>query len=94
MVLTGVNNAADAVHACPAQRPTFIGADLRDLHTDADTLAVAAHPAWHVEVGDDAVTVTATGADPGDDGLSAVRATARAVWDAATDGRPVSGARR
>ena len=70
MVLTGVNNAADAVHAVPAQRPTFIGADLRDLHTDADALAVAAHPAWHVEVADGAVTVTATGDDPGDDGLS------------------------
>jgi len=90
MVLTGVNNAADAVHACPAQRPTFIGADLRDLHADADTLAVAAHPAWHVEVGDGAVTVSATGADPGDDGLSAVRATARTVWDAAADGRPIT----
>ena len=29
-----------------------------------------------------AVTVSATGADPDDDGLSVVRATARAVWDA------------
>ena len=88
--MTGVNNAADAVNAGPAQRPTFVGADLRALHTDADTLAVAAHPAWHVEVGDGAVTVSATGADPGDDGLSAVRATARAVWDAAADGRPIT----
>lgn len=89
MVLTGVNNAADAIHACPEQRPTFIGADLRDLHADAECLAVAAHSAWHIEVGDGAVTVSGTGADPGGDGLSAVRATARAVWDAATDGRSV-----
>lgn len=90
MVLTGVNNAADAIHACPAQRPTLIGADLRDLHTDSETLAVGAHPAWSVEVGDGVVTVCATGQDPGADGLSVVRATARAVWDASPDGTPVT----
>lgn len=89
MVLTGVNNAADAVQARPDQRPSYIGADLRDLHTDADALAVAGHPAWRVEAGDGAVTVVATGRDPGADGLSVMRATARAVWDAAPDGRRV-----
>jgi hypothetical protein len=41
-------------------------------------------------VGPDAVTVTATGADPGDDGLSVVRATARAVWDADRSGGPLA----
>ncbi|MCI4675576.1 HAD-IIA family hydrolase [Candidatus Mycolicibacterium alkanivorans] len=90
MVLTGVNNAADAVHACPAQRPILIGADLRDLHTDAEALKVVAHPAWRVEVHDHVVTVFATGDDPGDDGLSVVRATARAVWDTSTDGRAIA----
>ena len=40
-------------------------------------------------MGPDGVTVTATGADPGDD-LSAVRATARAVWDADRTGQRVS----
>lgn len=83
MVLTGVNTARDAVHAQAEQRPTYIGEDLRCLLQDAATLAVAAHPAWKTEIGADAVTVTATGQDPGDDGLSVVRATARAVWDAA-----------
>jgi len=82
MVLTGASTAAQAVHAEPDQRPTFIGADLRALHVDPRELAVAAHPAWRVELGEGAVTVTATGHDPGDDGLSVVRATARAVWDA------------
>ena len=86
MVLTGVNNAADAIHACPAQRPTLIGADLRDLHAESHSLAVAAHPAWRVEPADGALTVFATGEDPGADGLSVVRATARAVWDATHDG--------
>ena len=82
MVLAGVSTARDAVHAAPGYRPTFIAADLRALLVDAVELAVAAHPAWTVDVGRDAVTVSATGDDPGPDGLSVVRATARAVWDA------------
>lgn len=82
MVLTGVNTARDAVFAGADQRPTYIGEDLRCLLEDAGSLAVAAHPAWRTEVWADAVTVTATGQDPGADGLSIVRATARAVWDA------------
>lgn len=83
MVLTGVNNARDAVFAAAPERPTYLGADLRCLlHADADTLAVAAHPAWKTEVGAQKVTVTATGDDAGADGLSVVRAVARALWDA------------
>ena len=90
MVLTGVNNAADAVHARPEQRPTLIAADLRDLHSEAAALAVAAHPAWRVEVSGATVTVFATGSGTVDDELSVVRATARAVWDASPDGRAVT----
>ncbi len=82
MVLTGVSTARDAVHADPDQRPTYLGADLRSLHLGAEDLAIRAHAAWRVEVAASAVTVTATGSDPGSDGLSVVRATARAVWDA------------
>ena len=82
MVLSGVSTAADVVHAVPAERPTYIGADLRDLHTPSEGLAVAEHPAWRVEIAEGAVSVVATGADPGPDGLSVLRATARAVWDA------------
>lgn len=87
MVLTGVNTARDAVHAEVDQRPTYIGEDLRCLLQDPETLIVGAHPAWKTEIGTDAVTVTATGQDPGADGLSIVRATARAVWDAGESGR-------
>ena len=86
MVLTGVNNASDAVHAVPAQRPTFISQDLRALHDDVASCAVAAHSGWEVQVDATSVTVSATGADTGADGLSIVRATARAIWDAAPDG--------
>lgn len=86
MVLTGVNSARDAVHAVPDERPTYLGTDVRSLLEGSETLAMSAHPAWKTEVGADAVIVTSTGQDGGDDGLSIVRATARAVWDA---GRPV-----
>jgi hypothetical protein len=77
-----VNSARDAVFAIRQERPTYIGADLRSLLCDASAVAVAAHPAWQIEVGAGAVTVNASGQDTGADGLSVVRAVARAVWDA------------
>lgn len=90
MVLTGVSTAGEAVYAPPAQRPTFIGTDLTALDLDAAALAVATQPAWRTEWSTDgAVVIRATGADPGPDGLSVVRATARAVWDTAAVGQSV-----
>jgi glycerol-1-phosphatase len=87
MVLTGVNSARDAVYAIPAQRPTYIGHDLRALHRGSNLLAVGPQPGWAVDVGEDAVTVSANGSDDGDgDGLSIVRAVASAVWGAGLDG--------
>lgn len=82
MVLTGVSNACDAVHAVVTERPTFIAADLRSLLGPAADVAVTEQPAWRVEYSPAAVTVSSTGADAGRDGLSIVRAVARAVWDA------------
>ena len=90
MVLTGVNTALDAIVAGTDERPTYLGEDLRALSVDADTLRIAAHPAWRTAFDSGAVTVAATGADPGDDGLSVVRATARAVWDADRTGGPLA----
>ena len=81
MVLTGVSTARDAVYAEPAQRPTYIGHDLRALRQDSNLLAVGPQPGWSVEVGDGRVTVGANGTDNGD-GLSIVRAVASAVWGA------------
>jgi glycerol-1-phosphatase len=86
MVLTGVNSARDAVYAKPAQRPTYIGHDLRSLHQDGERLAVGPQSAWQVDIGDKTVTVSGSGsddgADDGDDDLSIVRAVASAVWAA------------
>ena len=91
MVLTGVSSVRDAVHADAVDRPTYIGADLRALLDTAGALAVADHPAWETGAGADAVTVCSTGRDPGADGLSVVRAVARAVWDADGPRRVLAG---
>ena len=87
MVLTGVNTAADMVYAIPGERPHFVSDDLRALNDTSSALRIAAHPAWRVDVADDAVTVHWTGQDA-QDALTVVRATARAIWDAGLDGRP------
>jgi len=88
MVLTGVGTARDAVYADPARRPTYIGHDLRSLHQHGELLAIGPQPGWHVDIGDEAVTVSGSGADDSD-GLSIVRAVASAVWGAQLDWRPV-----
>ena len=91
MVLSGVSTARDAVYAEPVQRPTYIGHDLRSLHQDGRLLAVGPQPGWRVDVGDEAVTVSANGDRQGDD-LSIVRAVASAVWGGQYSdfqGRPV-----
>lgn len=82
LVLTGVSTAMDAIQAEPRERPSYLAADLRGLLADVETLRIAAHPAWHVDHDGAAIIVYSTGDDPGDDGLSVVRASARAVWDA------------
>lgn len=93
MVLCGVNTAADMIWADEDQRPGFLAEDLRALTgAAADTLRIAEHPGWHVEVSPEAVTLSSTGDDPGD-ALSPVRAIAAAVWRAGISGRrPVTGA--
>ncbi len=90
MVLSGVNSALDAIRAVPAERPTYIAADLRSLHQDPDLLAVEPKPAWRVDIADGKVTVTAKDDDTDNDGLSVVRAVASAVWSADFDEQTVS----
>lgn len=84
LVLTGVSSARDAIHAAAAQRPTYIADDLRCLHRDAALLAVTPQPAWQVDIDGDTVTVRSRTqhASQDVDGLSIVRAVARAAWDA------------
>jgi len=83
MVLTGVNNATDAIFAPAHRRATYIANDMRALMDSADRLRVAAQPEWCVEVGPAEIVVTAAhSATDGDgDGLNIVRAAANAVWN-------------
>jgi glycerol-1-phosphatase len=90
MVLSGVNSARDAVHAVREQRATYIGCDLRSLHQDADVLAVAPQPAWHVETGDTSITVSTGRDDEASDDLSIVRAVANAVWGSDADAEAIT----
>jgi len=90
MVLSGVNSARDAVHAVREQRASYIGYDLRSLHQDADVLAVAPQPAWHVETGDMSVMVSTGGDNEASDDLSIVRAVANAVWASNCDAQAVT----
>jgi HAD superfamily hydrolase (TIGR01450 family) len=90
MVLTGVSSARDAVHAVREQRATYIGYDLHSLHQEADLLAVAPQPAWHVETGNMSVTVSAGRDDEPSDDLSIVRAVANAVWASKCDANAVT----
>ncbi len=94
MVLTGVGTADDVVRAQPGMRPTYLGADLRALHAEADHLAVAPQPAWRIDTAAGAVTLAATGEAPAPDGLCAIRAIAHAVWNAGGDaaGLPIRAA--
>jgi HAD superfamily hydrolase (TIGR01450 family) len=88
LVLTGVCTASDVVNASPEQRPTYLSRDLRGLHEPADEIAVAPQSAWHVDIASAAITVTATGVDPGADGLSVLRAVAHALWDNTSPAHP------
>ena len=64
LVLTGVSTAADMVRADAESRPTYVGADLRSLYDSADTLRIAPHPAWRVDVGPRDVDRALDGAGP------------------------------
>ncbi|MCT7662116.1 HAD-IIA family hydrolase [Mycobacterium deserti] len=87
LVLTGVSTAADMVRAVASERPTYVAADLRSLHADADELRIGPHAGWRIDIDTTEVTVHATGRDP-EDPLSVVRAAAGAVWNAGLDGQP------
>ncbi|MFS0901000.1 HAD-IIA family hydrolase [Mycolicibacterium litorale] len=87
LVLSGVSTADETLRAVPQERPDYIAEDLRSLDVAADTLRVAPHPGWRIDVGDAEVTVHAAGAERGDD-LSVLRATAHAVWRSDLPGRP------
>jgi glycerol 3-phosphatase-2 len=87
LVLSGVSTAADMVFAIPEERPNYVAPDLRSLDAHSDTIRIGPHPAWHVEVDPDGVTVKWTGQETLDP-LTVVRATANAIWSSGWNGGP------
>jgi HAD superfamily hydrolase (TIGR01450 family) len=91
LVLTGVTDPHDVVHAPEALRPTYIGHDLRALAADAASLRVAAgadrQGRWKATVEGSAVHLDEI-ADPTPSGhtdrLDLLRALCGAVWAADT----------
>ena len=98
-VFTGVSSARDAVLAAAAERPSFIGADLRSL-LEPHVAPERGPDGWWV-CGDAAARVTAGTFEldpaPGPDGgvsVDGVRSACAAAWSAADDGAgPVDPAR-
>jgi len=80
MVLTGVNNATDAIFAPAQRRPTYIARDVRALVDSPDGLRVAPQPACHAAVESAEIIVTASHDQADDDNLPVIRAVADAVW--------------
>jgi glycerol-1-phosphatase len=80
MVLTGVNNATDAIFAPAQRRPTYIARDVRALVDSPDGLRVAPQPAYHAAVESAEIIVTASHDQADDDNLPVIRAVADAVW--------------
>ncbi|WP_020423494.1 HAD-IIA family hydrolase [Amycolatopsis sp. ATCC 39116] len=75
-VLTGVATPATLVTAVPAERPTYLGADLGALTEPADELRVAPQAGWDVRRDGDTLVVTGDG-DP----LALLRTLCAVAWD-------------
>lgn len=85
LVLSGVTTAADVIFAGPQCRPTYLAEDIGALVHDAERLRIGPQRGWHVEIGDDTVSLTAVDAGS-QEGLSIVRAIAYAMWQSEAEG--------
>lgn len=93
LVLTGVTTLEDVLAAVPAERPTYLGADLGVLArpypsvvVESDTARCGAATA---RVRDGLLELVGEPDEEGDGGWNRVRAAAAAVWAAADAGRHV-----
>lgn len=79
LVLTGVSGGPELLAAPPAQRPTYVSADLGALGGPASAVLIGPHQAWRIEINREHVEVSARG-----DGTAAslAAALAHAVWTA------------
>ncbi|GAA4553843.1 HAD-IIA family hydrolase [Amycolatopsis samaneae] len=81
VVLSGVTTPATLLGASPAERPTYVAADLTGLGQRADLLAIGGKAGWRVTHSDDVLVVSGTG-EP----LDLLRALCPVAWESGTTG--------
>ncbi len=91
VVLSGVATPKQLVNAIPAERGTYLAADLTALSQPAEDLRIAPRPGWSVTVSD-GLLVTGDG-----DALDLLRALCHAAWESGetrvrAEGEPAQGA--
>lgn len=85
LVLTGTSKPSDLLAAAPEYRPDHVAADLMALHRPVSESAIHEHPAWHVEVQEtglelSAVSASVTNGSVTDREVDALRALCAAWW--------------
>lgn len=76
VVLTGVASPASLLAAIPAERPTYLAADLRGLAGNTDDLLVGPQKEWQVQAAGGALVASGTG-----DSLGLLRALCHEAWE-------------
>ncbi|GHF89584.1 HAD superfamily hydrolase (TIGR01450 family) [Amycolatopsis bartoniae] len=77
LVLTGVSTAADVLAAVPAERPTYLAADLGALDQPADDLTPGPQKGWQVDVDGDTLVASGKGSS---DAYALLRALCHEAW--------------
>lgn len=90
-VLTGVSTARDLLVARPAERPDFLGVDLRALHVAHDAPVLVEDGWWQCGAERARATsgVLELGGDAAGTSLDSLRAACAAAWAAADGGHPL-----
>jgi glycerol 3-phosphatase-2 len=95
LVLSGVVEPRDVLHASVGHRPSYLGTDLRSLLSPAPDVVVEGTTAtcgnWCCAVSDGRLRWTPADGTGSADGLDALRSACAAAWSAADAGQEVSG---
>lgn len=79
VVLSGVATPKQLVEAIPAERGTYLAADLTALTSTLEELKIGPRPGWSVDAGGDVLTADGEGED-----LDLLRALCHAAWESGT----------
>ncbi|HTK67230.1 MAG TPA: HAD-IIA family hydrolase [Pseudonocardia sp.] len=79
-VLTGVSGPGEMLRAVESERPTYIGADLRALDEDIETVSAVAAPPWKVTVEGAELVLSGDGTSGPYDEVAALRGLCGVHW--------------